>query len=66
MAALKFEIAIQTEDFSIEDEYELLRNYQRTQTGAICTFTGLVREFGDRNDVDMWIADDVVPVCRGI
>lgn len=44
-------VAIQKEDFSIEEEYRLLRESNRDQTGAICTFTGLVREFGDRPDI---------------
>lgn len=51
MKDLKYDISIQTHDFSIEDEYLQLRNLQSAQTGAICTFSGLVREFGDRTDV---------------
>ena len=43
-------VVIQKEDFSIEEEYRLLREFNKNQTGAICTFTGLVREFGDRPD----------------
>ena len=44
-------VVIQKEDFSIEEEYRLLREVNANQTGAICTFTGLVREFGDRPDI---------------
>jgi molybdopterin synthase catalytic subunit len=44
-------VVIQTDDFSIENEYQLLRAIKPNQTGAICTFTGLVREFGDRPDI---------------
>jgi molybdopterin synthase catalytic subunit len=44
-------VIIQTEDFSVADEYHLLRQTTPKTTGAICTFTGLVREFGDRNDI---------------
>ena len=44
-------VVIQKEDFSIEEEYRLLRESNKKQTGAICTFTGLVREFGDRPDI---------------
>jgi molybdopterin synthase catalytic subunit len=44
-------VVIQTEDFSVEQEYQLLRNAQPRNTGAICTFVGLVREFGDRPDI---------------
>lgn len=44
-------VIIQNEDFSLESEYEFLRSLNKNQTGAICTFTGLVREFGDRPDI---------------
>jgi molybdopterin synthase catalytic subunit len=44
-------VVIQTDDFSIESEYQLLRAMKPNQTGAICTFTGLVREFGDKPDI---------------
>jgi len=44
-------IRIQEQDFSIETEYALLRKGKLSNIGAICTFTGLVREFGDRKDV---------------
>lgn len=44
-------VSIQEDDFSIEEEYRLLRESHKKQTGAICTFTGLVREFGDRPDI---------------
>ncbi|WP_197482825.1 molybdenum cofactor biosynthesis protein MoaE, partial [Oleiphilus sp. HI0128] len=40
------------EDFSIENEYQTLRNNHALATGAICTFSGLVREFGDRPNVN--------------
>tara|TARA_R110001592_G_scaffold238227_2_gene497815 strand:- start:117454 stop:117930 length:477 start_codon:yes stop_codon:yes gene_type:complete len=48
---IKSSVAIQHKDFSIEEEYRLLRDIKAKQTGAICTFTGLVREFGDRPDI---------------
>ena len=48
----KASVIIQSEDFSIEDEYQLLRSKAPNQTGAICTFTGLVREFGDRPNIE--------------
>ena len=43
-------IRIQEADFNIQDE---LDNFRRDcpKIGAICTFTGLVREFGDRTDL---------------
>jgi len=44
-------IRIQRQDFSVEEEYQKLRNKQGDQVGSICTFTGLVRDFGDRDDV---------------
>lgn len=44
-------IRIQHADFSIEQEYQKLRERQGDKVGAICTFTGLVRDFGDRDDV---------------
>ena len=40
-------IRIQTEDFNVGVEYEALRQ-QGATTGAICFFTGLVRDFGDQ------------------
>ncbi len=45
-------IRIQTEDFSLDAEYQALRNNQTSKTGAICTFTGLVRDFGDAESVE--------------
>lgn len=51
MNSVKSSVVIQTKDFSIEQEYQLLRAINPNQTGAICTFTGLVREFGDRPDI---------------
>tara|TARA_R110001592_G_scaffold86031_1_gene254007 strand:- start:13571 stop:14047 length:477 start_codon:yes stop_codon:yes gene_type:complete len=47
----KASVVIQNEDFSLEHEYQHLRAINPNQTGAICTFTGLVREFGDRPDI---------------
>lgn len=44
-------VIVQEDDFSLDAEYQLLRKQQPEQTGAICTFTGLVREFGDRTDI---------------
>lgn len=44
-------VKIQQADFSIEEEYQNLRNNQPLATGAICTFSGLVREFGDKPEV---------------
>lgn len=51
MKTLNANVIIQNKDFSIEEEYDLLRSKVPNQTGAICTFTGLVREFGDRPDI---------------
>jgi molybdopterin synthase catalytic subunit len=44
-------ICIQTEDFSIDAACRLLKAKDPLGTGAICTFTGLVRDFGDRKGV---------------
>lgn len=44
-------ISVQTEDFSVQDLYEQLRQKDANATGAICTFTGLVRDFGDDKDL---------------
>lgn len=44
-------IRIQEADFSIDDEYQKLRSANPARTGAICTFSGLVREFGDKEGV---------------
>ncbi len=52
MDSLESQVVIQCEDFSIDSEYQLLRSKQPNQTGAICTFTGLVREFGDRAGIE--------------
>lgn len=43
-------ISVQHEDFSIQAEYEALRDSEG-KTGAICFFVGLVRDFGDRHDL---------------
>lgn len=44
-------VVIQTSDFSVADEYQLLQSAAPGKTGAICCFVGLVREFGDRPDI---------------
>lgn len=44
-------IRIQEEDFCLNEEYERLRQAHPSQTGAIVTFIGLVRDFGDENGV---------------
>ena len=51
MSSYSEEVGIQTEDFSIQTEYERLKRKTANQAGAICTFTGLVREFGDKPDI---------------
>ncbi len=43
-------ISIQTEDFDCAAEYAALRD-SGAGTGAIATFTGLVRDSGDKQDV---------------
>lgn len=43
-------ISIQTADFAPDVEYQALRG-EGEDTGAIVTFTGLVRDFGDRQGV---------------
>lgn len=48
---MKIDVRVQTEDFSIDKEYRELRKNHPNSTGAICTFSGLVREFGDRPEV---------------
>ncbi|MFK7863988.1 MAG: molybdopterin synthase catalytic subunit MoaE [Pseudohongiellaceae bacterium] len=42
-------ISVQTEDFDLAKEYESLREVAG-DPGAIVTFSGLVREFYDKND----------------
>ena len=44
-------IRIQTEDSDSSEIQQYLRNAAPAKTGAICMFTGLVREFGDQSDV---------------
>lgn len=44
-------IRIQTEDFDTAELHQYLREAAPSKTGAICMFTGLVREFGDQSDV---------------
>ena len=51
MKHTKASVVIQRNNFSIEEEYQLLRSQNPNQTGAICTFTGLVREFGDNPNI---------------
>ena len=43
-------IAVQTEDFSLADEYKALRE-DNVSDGAVVTFTGCVRDFNDGSDV---------------
>lgn len=43
-------IRIQTADFNMQDELDLLKQ-GCPKIGAICSFIGLVREFGDRTDL---------------
>ena len=44
-------VTVQQADFDPALEYQQLRD-SGTSTGAIATFTGLVRDFGDRSDVE--------------
>ncbi|SFM01073.1 molybdopterin synthase catalytic subunit MoaE [Marinobacter zhejiangensis] len=43
-------VIIQQQDFDLAEEYRKLRD-SGDSTGAIATFTGLVRDYGDLNDV---------------
>ncbi len=43
-------IRVQQDDFDVNAEYGALRALG-ADIGAICCFTGLVREFGDRTDI---------------
>ncbi|MFD2230342.1 molybdopterin synthase catalytic subunit MoaE [Alkalimarinus sediminis] len=43
-------IRIQEADFNVQDELDSFRK-DCPKIGAICSFTGLVREFGDRTDL---------------
>ena len=43
-------IRVQEEDFDVSFEYEALKA-SGADVGAICVFTGLVREFGIREDI---------------
>lgn len=45
-------IRIQQDDFSITDACQMLRAKDPRGTGALCTFTGLVRDFGDQSGVE--------------
>ena len=47
MSEMPSYISVQEEDFRLQDEYDLLRS---TTSGAIVTFTGLVREFNQAGD----------------
>jgi len=44
-------ISIQEQDFSLDSAYQQLRRLSPEKTGAICTFTGLVRDYGDKKGV---------------
>ena len=44
-------IRVQEADFDVSEVHTYLRNQAPAKTGAICLFTGLVREFGDQTDV---------------
>lgn len=50
-------ISVQTADFSLADEYQALRKQQASSTGAIVTFTGLVRDYGDNNGVSSLVLE---------
>jgi len=43
-------ISIQEADFNVQDEMDVFKT-DCPKIGAICCFTGLVREFGDRSDL---------------
>ncbi|MCH8499242.1 MAG: molybdopterin synthase catalytic subunit MoaE [Marinobacter sp.] len=43
-------VRVQTADFDLATEYQRLRD-ESGQAGAIATFTGLVRDYGDLQDV---------------
>lgn len=43
-------VVIQQHDFDLAQEYQALRD-SGSRTGAIATFTGLVRDYGDGEDV---------------
>lgn len=45
------DVRVQHDDFDTREECRQLRNAGQGQTGAISTFTGLVRAHGDRSDV---------------
>jgi molybdopterin synthase catalytic subunit len=44
-------IKIQTDDFDVSNIYAHLKEASPNKTGAICLFTGIVREFGDQHGV---------------
>lgn len=44
-------VRIQCEDFSIAEEYQALSEHSGSECGAIATFTGKVRDFGDQQGV---------------
>ena len=48
---MKKAIRIQTEDFSLAEEYAQMRLRTEGQVGAITSFTGLVRDVADQEDV---------------
>jgi molybdopterin synthase catalytic subunit len=43
-------ISIQKADFNVQDEMDAFKT-DCPKIGAVCCFTGLVREFGDRSDL---------------
>ena len=43
-------ISIQEADFNVQDEMDAFKT-DCPKIGAVCCFTGLVREFGDRSDL---------------
>jgi molybdopterin synthase catalytic subunit len=44
-------VFVQEADFSVDNEYQHLRESNPKESGAICTFVGLVRDFGDSEGV---------------
>ncbi|MFT7558499.1 MAG: molybdopterin synthase catalytic subunit [Flavobacteriales bacterium] len=46
-------ISVQTEDFSLQDEYQRL--LKASKSGAVVTFVGLVRDFGQAADATFFL-----------
>lgn len=62
---MSIHVAVQTEPFHLEEAIEALRA-QRTEIGALVTFTGYVRDFNERPDVEALVLEHYPGMTEGV